>query len=426
LLYVSNIAENSTVTGYSLNTGGALGTVPTSYVAEALAFSPDGSTVYAAEAGDYVGVINAATGTLSATIPVGYWPTSLAVSPNGSTVYVTNAQSNTISVISTDTDTVTSTIAAGASPQSVIISPDGSTLYVADDGDEANNETAAITEISTATGDVTGTITLGANVGAMALALSPDGTTLYTADGDSNAVSVISLKSDTVTARIPVGLFPDSLVVTPDGRSVYVADSSSGDVSVISTATDAVTASIPVAGPSQVANYPDGGSVFVTTDDGVSVIATQDNAVTGTVTSTPDAIALAISPNPAVTSVSPATGPAAGGNKVTVTGVGYNNVLAIDFGGAAATSYTVVNPTTIVATVPPGTPGSVYVFVTTYRGDSAADASSHYTYQGPPPVSGSPSPSPSPRGSGHSSPSPRPSGSGSSSPAGPTSGYGQS
>ena len=389
LMYVSNLAENSTITAYSLNTGAALATFPTTGVAEALAFSPDGGTVYAAESGDYVGVIDVATNTLTANIPVGFWPTSLAVSADGSTVYVTDAQSNAISVINASTRTVTATIPAGASPQSVIISPDGATLYVAGSGNSSNDEAGTITMISTATDGITGTISMGDGAGAAAVALSPDGGTAYVANADSNAVSVIDLTTDTVTATIPVGLFPDSLTVTPDGRAVYVANSSSGSISVIGTATDTVTATIPIAGgPAQVSNYPDGGPVFATTGDGVSVINTEENTVTGTLASIPYAIALAISPDPAVTSVSPNGGAPAGGGQVTLTGVGFKNVLGVSFGGAPATSYTVTSPTTITATVPPGRPGPVYAFVTTIRGSSEAAPGSQYTYQSVPTITG--------------------------------------
>ena len=389
LVYVSNLAENSTVTGYSLNTGAALGTLPTTGITEALAFSPDGSTVYAAESGDYVGVINAVTSTLIATIPVGFWPTSLVVSPDGSTVYVTNAQSNTISVINASTYTVTATIPAGASPQSVVISPDGSTLYVAGSGDITDGEAGTITMISTATDAVTGTISVGDNAGAAAVALSPDGETAYVADAGTNAVSVIDLTTDAVTATIPVGLYPDSLAVTPNGGSVYVANTSSESISVIDTATDTVTATIPIAGgPQQVANYPGGGSVFATTGDGVSVINTEENTVVGTLTDAPNAIAVAISPNPAVTSVSPDGGAPAGGGQATLTGVGFANVLSVSFGGAPVTSYTVTSPTTITVTVPPGNPGPVYAFVTTIRGSSEATSGAQYTYQSVPTVTG--------------------------------------
>jgi YVTN family beta-propeller protein len=388
-MYVSNIAENSTITAYSMNTGAAVATLPTSGVAEALAFSPDGSTVYAAESGGYLGVINASTSTLIANIAVGFWPTSVAVSSDGSTVYVTNAQSNNMSVINASTRTVTATIPAGISPQSVVISPNGATLYVAGSGNNSNEQAGTITMISTATDAITGTISMGAYNGAASVALSPDGTTAYVANAYSNTVSVINLTTDAVTATLPVGLFPDSLTVTPDGRSVYVANSTGDSISVIDTATDKVTATIPIAGgPEQVANYPDGGLVFVTTGDGVVQIGTENNTVSGPLTNVPYGIALALSPNPAVTSVSPNGGAPAGGNRVTLTGVGFNNVLGVTFGGMPASSYTVTSPTTITATVPAGYPGPVYVFVTTIRGSSETTPGSQYTYQSAPTING--------------------------------------
>ena len=389
LMYVSNIAENSTITAYSMNTGAAMATLPTSGVAESLAFSPDGSTVYAAESGGYLGVINAATGTLIANVSVGFWPSSVVVSPNGATVYVTNAQSNTMSVINASTRTVTATVPAGISPQGVVISPNGATLYVAGSGNNSNSEAGTLTIISTATDAITDTISMGAYAGATAVALTPDGTTAYVANGFSNVVSVINLATDTVTATLSVGVFPNSLTVTPDGRSVYVANSTGDSISVIDTATNSVTSTIPIpGGPVQLANYPDGGLVFATTDDGVIQIGTENNTVSSPLTNIPYGIAVAISPNPVVTSVSPNGGAPAGGNRVTLTGVGFNNVLGVTFGGMPATSYTVTSPTTITATVPPGYPGPVYVFVTTIRGSSETTAGSQYTYQSVPTITG--------------------------------------
>ena len=48
---------------------------------------------------------------------------------------------------------------------------------------------------------------------------------------------------------------------------------------------------------------------------------------------------------PAVTGLSPTSGPAAGGTSVTITGTGFTGATAVDFGTTAATSYTVVSNT---------------------------------------------------------------------------------
>ena len=51
---------------------------------------------------------------------------------------------------------------------------------------------------------------------------------------------------------------------------------------------------------------------------------------------------------PAVTSVSPNTGPSAGGTSVTITGTNFATGATVTFGTAAATNVVVVNATTLL------------------------------------------------------------------------------
>lgn len=70
-------------------------------------------------------------------------------------------------------------------------------------------------------------------------------------------------------------------------------------------------------------------------------------------------------PLPAINSLTPASGPVAGGNTVTITGTGLNTVNAVSFGSVPATSFVILSPTAINATAPPGTgPGPVNLTVT--------------------------------------------------------------
>jgi hypothetical protein len=79
--------------------------------------------------------------------------------------------------------------------------------------------------------------------------------------------------------------------------------------------------------------------------------------------------------SPTVTSVTPGTGPTAGGNTVTITGTGFTGATGVTFGGVAATSFMVVNDTTITTVVPSGsTGGAVSVIVTTGVGSNAANS----------------------------------------------------
>ena len=57
---------------------------------------------------------------------------------------------------------------------------------------------------------------------------------------------------------------------------------------------------------------------------------------------------------PAVTGISPTSGPTAGGTVVTITGTGFTGATAVDFGTTAATNLTVVNGTEITADQPGG------------------------------------------------------------------------
>ena len=89
---------------------------------------------------------------------------------------------------------------------------------------------------------------------------------------------------------------------------------------------------------------------------------------------------------PTVSSISPTSGPAAGGTSVTITGTNFGGVTAVTFGGTAASSFTFNSPTQITATAPFGT-GTVDVRVTTGGGTSATSAADQYTYIAAPTVS---------------------------------------
>jgi hypothetical protein len=78
-------------------------------------------------------------------------------------------------------------------------------------------------------------------------------------------------------------------------------------------------------------------------------------------------------PGPTVTSVSPSSGSAAGGTSVTITGTTFTGATSVTFGGTAATSFSVVNATTITATVPAGAAGDASVIVTTPAGSNPAN-----------------------------------------------------
>ena len=87
---------------------------------------------------------------------------------------------------------------------------------------------------------------------------------------------------------------------------------------------------------------------------------------------------------PTVTSVSPNSGPTAGGTSVTITGTNFATGATVTFGGVAATNVVVVSSTSITATTPAGTAGAATVTVTV-SGQSGSLASG-FTYIGTPTV----------------------------------------
>jgi hypothetical protein len=93
---------------------------------------------------------------------------------------------------------------------------------------------------------------------------------------------------------------------------------------------------------------------------------------------------------PTVTGVSPAAGPTAGGNTVTITGTGFQNIFGfpgvttVGFGSVPAPSFTVDSDTQLTATVPAGSAGTVDVALLTWLGaTTATSAADQYTYQIP-------------------------------------------
>ncbi|MBA4371352.1 MAG: hypothetical protein C0402_00650 [Thermodesulfovibrio sp.] len=107
----------------------------------------------------------------------------------------------------------------------------------------------------------------------------------------------------------------------------------------------------------------------------------------GTATAT-RTITVTIVPPPTVTSISPTSGPVVGGTAVTITGTSFTGATAVMFGGAAATGVTVVNSTTITATSPAGSAGTVDVTVTTPSGTSVTSSADQFTYAAAPTVTG--------------------------------------
>jgi hypothetical protein len=92
-------------------------------------------------------------------------------------------------------------------------------------------------------------------------------------------------------------------------------------------------------------------------------------------------------PPPALTGVSPASGPTAGGTSVALAGSGFGSGASVTFGGAAAT-VTAWAPTSLQVTTPPHAAGAVDVRVTNPDGQAVTLAGAFSYADAPPPPGG--------------------------------------
>jgi hypothetical protein len=104
-------------------------------------------------------------------------------------------------------------------------------------------------------------------------------------------------------------------------------------------------------------------------EDGVFI-----STLTVTITITPP-------PAPTISGVSPSSGPTGGGTSVTLSGTNLTGATGVQFGATAATSVVVTNATTMTATAPAHSGGTVDVTVTTGGGTSATSTNDQFTYQ---------------------------------------------
>ncbi len=107
-----------------------------------------------------------------------------------------------------------------------------------------------------------------------------------------------------------------------------------------------------------------------------------------------------VTPPPAVTGVSPNSGPAGGGTSVVITGTGFTGVTGVKFGTANAASFTFNNAGQITAVSPSGAPRTVDITVTTPAGTSATSAADQFMFVTPPPSVASVSPNTGPTAGG--------------------------
>ena len=205
-----------------------------------IAYSPDGSKLYASAGGtvftvngvNYNGVrvynVDLASGKLTETDPVlipmpvgpngkaaNLFTAGLALSADGNTLYVADNLTGSLSVIDLTSDAATTggaarTILVGAFPYTVVLSHDGKTAYVSNQG----GQTVSVVDLTQPFLAESDRIPVGTHPNAMAL--NPVNNELYVANADSDIISIIDTTQERGRAdhrpvavpRLPAGEQP--------------------------------------------------------------------------------------------------------------------------------------------------------------------------------------------------------------------------
>jgi YVTN family beta-propeller protein len=258
-----------------------------------------------------------------ATIRVGKEPEGVAVSPDGRTVYVANQSAKILSVVDATTRKVKS-VALRHTPRFVAVSRDGGLVFVSTyENDKKSGSSVAVVSAASrkvlrylATGVQPFTLAVGPDDrlwvpihgkgtveiyaaadqrpgGQLAVPPNPHAVAFsaslgraYTANHESNAVSMIDMRTGKLVKSVPVSRAPHSVAVSPDGSMVLVAGYEADTADLL----DAKT--MRRIGPLRVGKKPqsvifarDGGHAYVVNegDDTVSVLDGHTGATTATI-----------------------------------------------------------------------------------------------------------------------------------------------
>lgn len=305
------VVDAQCATGCQVNPVHVIDTIDVGEGPDGVAFSPDGSRAYVANAlDDTVSIIHVATGSVLNTIAVGDHPRDVAFNPEANRAYVTNLMDGTVSVINTLNYNVIATIGVGVSAERLAVSPGGTRVYVIGFQDYGS---AMVTIDATTNSVLSKTSLNGAGFGVAVhpngarvfvvtqidwldvieilnnnvthfdtndgemrdVGFSPWGSRVYITTGESGTVSVRNANTYALIDTIEVGGDLQGLAVSPDGTRVYAVNTAAGTVAMISTATNKVIKTVDVGVlPNWIAISPDGTRAYVTNSgsDTISVL----------------------------------------------------------------------------------------------------------------------------------------------------------
>lgn len=313
---------------------------------------------------------------------------ALAVSPDGSSIYCGTGSGSVFSftlqapathfTVSAPADAtagtaITYTVTALDSSNNLATAYTGTVNFTSTDGTAT---LPADTTLTSGTGTFSATLkTAGSRT------ITATDTVTSTITGTSGAVTVSPASAATLNITAP-GLVATGtpFATTVRARDLYGNTATGYNGTVHFTSTDGA-ATLP-------ADY-----IFVGGDAGSHAFSptlatlgsrtiTATDTVTGTITGTSGPITVALTvPVPTFSGIAPATGPAAGGTTVTISGTGFTGARMVIFDGIDASSFTVDSATQITATTTAHAAGAVNVAV--ISGGGTATGAGAYTYMAP-------------------------------------------
>ncbi len=391
-LTVSGCLSNSALGGSCVQQPGLLDEVAV------VTISPDGKNVYAVSAvtasPNGSGVIStysrdATTGALTynnciSSAPLGScvvatgvfdlgfpYASKVALSPDGKTMYLIASSSASIAIFDRDATTGNLTLKSGAAgciaraailpqgctilgdylqpPTGIAVSPDGKSLYLTTGWTTEAIDTVLVFARDRTTGVLTKT---NGAAGCLASAILND-------------CAVFNPSAQTSS-----DFNPAAIVVSPDNQNVYLSSSAWNTLYVFgrSATTGALTLKSGASGcfSSTILTPCTTTANLTSYVDAITVSPDGRSVYTGSVND-PNISVFARSRPPALTTVTPARGPTAGGTSVVIAGVNLDGATAVIFGGKTAT-ITANTATSLTVTTPLHIAGAVDLIITTADG----------------------------------------------------------
>ena len=305
---------------------------------------------------------------------------------------------------------ITATSPAGSGTVAVTVATSGGTSATSSAPDFVYGVSPTVTGISPSSGRaVGGTVVTISGIGFVS------GATVNF--GANAATGVIFDSSTSMTATSPAGSGTVAVTVTTSGGTSPTSSLADFTYNAVPTVTAISPENGPAAGGTTVTITGTGfvsgatvdfganrGTSATVSSSGDSITVGSPAGVAGTVyvtvttpggTSTASSVAeFNYTVVPVVSALSPSSGPASGGTTVTITGTGFVTGLSVDFGNDSAKGVSLIGSTSVTATSPEGSVGTVAVTVVTVGGTSATSPAADFTYTpAPPPLwkSGCPS-----------------------------------